>query len=402
MAKVSIVLDDRRANSSGEFPIKIVIYQKTKASYISTGISVKKEYFIGDDDKVVRSTCPNSKLINASIESMYAKFFMEIKELEFKGIINSMSAVQIKDFILNKKEHTAPKENKEIGFIEYASKYAERANTISTYQSYMMMIRMVKEFFGDDVSFYDINFKSLSEFSSYYKKLSDATMGMMFRNIRAIFNQAIKEDLVDANKYPFHKFKIKSYKAQKDFMPIEFFKKFMQIDVSCSKQKQVAKDLFLLSFFFCGINPIDLFNIKGSDGFIKYERTKTKRHNMGNIIIKIQPEAQEIIDRYKGDEYLLYLAEKYKSFDTFYHNHRKYIKSIGNEIGFSELTFYYARYTWATYALNYCDVPEYIISKALGHADTTTATKYYIAFDWSKVDAANRKVIDYVMGKIAE
>ena len=56
MAKISIWLDTRRGNENNEFPIKISISQKTKTAYISTGISVKKEHFIGETDKAQFST----------------------------------------------------------------------------------------------------------------------------------------------------------------------------------------------------------------------------------------------------------------------------------------------------------------------------------------------------------
>ncbi|MDR1722695.1 MAG: recombinase, partial [Tannerella sp.] len=60
------------------------------------------------------------------------------------------------------------------------------------------------------------------------------------------------------------------------------------------------------------------------------------------------------------------------------------------------LTFYWARYTWATIA-DSLDIPEKTISKALGHKDRSIAGLKYIAFDWSKVDDANRQVISNVI-----
>ena len=61
---------------------------------------------------------------------------------------------------------------------------------------------------------------------------------------------------------------------------------------------------------------------------------------------------------------------------------------------FPHISWYYARHTWATIASN-LDVSKDIIAVALGHGATTT-TDIYIDFDQKKVDAANRKVIDYV------
>jgi integrase len=398
MAKLSIWLDTRRANEKKEFPIKISISQKTKTAYIGTGISVKKEHYIGETDKVVRSACPNYKSINTAIEAMYAKFLMKIKELEFDGSIHSMSAVQIKDAILNKKQPIITTEKKQnLSFTEYMLGYAKKCKTPKTTETYIFALKKIESFFGKkDVLFSELNYKSLSDMEEYYSSLSASSRSILFRNIRTIFNKAILEEVIPADSYPFKKFKIKSVNKEKDFLPIEYFKKLIQLDVSHSKEKQLAKDMFMLSFYFCGINPIDMFNLTPRGEYIRFEREKTKQHNLGTISIKIQPEAQEIINRYKGEKLLLNFAEKYSGYYTFYYNHRTQIKEIGKMIGFPELTFYYARYSWATYALNYCDVPEYIISKALGHADTTTATKYYIAFDWSKVDNANRKVLDFI------
>ena len=60
---------------------------------------------------------------------------------------------------------------------------------------------------------------------------------------------------------------------------------------------------------------------------------------------------------------------------------------------------YWARYSWATIA-DSIDIPEKTISKGLGHVDKSLAGRKYIAFDWSKVDKANRQVIDFVLKHI--
>jgi integrase len=62
------------------------------------------------------------------------------------------------------------------------------------------------------------------------------------------------------------------------------------------------------------------------------------------------------------------------------------------------LTLYWARYSWATIADN-LDISEKVISKALGHKDTSMAGRKYIAFDWNKVDKANREIINCTINK---
>lgn len=61
-----------------------------------------------------------------------------------------------------------------------------------------------------------------------------------------------------------------------------------------------------------------------------------------------------------------------------------------------KLTWYWARYSWATYAAE-LDIPKDTISEALGHSHGAKVTGIYIKYNRDKVDAANRRVIDYVL-----
>ena len=59
------------------------------------------------------------------------------------------------------------------------------------------------------------------------------------------------------------------------------------------------------------------------------------------------------------------------------------------------LTTYWSRHSWATIAAE-LDIPKETISAALGHGGSSV-TDIYIDFDTRKIDAANRRVIDYVL-----
>ena len=76
-------------------------------------------------------------------------------------------------------------------------------------------------------------------------------------------------------------------------------------------------------------------------------------------------------------------------------NVRLRINAVLKEKG---LTWYYARYSWANYAVD-LDIPKDIISEALGHKHGSTVTGIYIKYSLDKVDKANRQVIDYLNEK---
>lgn len=57
------------------------------------------------------------------------------------------------------------------------------------------------------------------------------------------------------------------------------------------------------------------------------------------------------------------------------------------------------RHSWATIARNNCGVSKDDINLSLNHVDEgLKMADVYIAKDWSLIDEANRKVIDYLNG----
>ena len=119
----------------------------------------------------------------------------------------------------------------------------------------------------------------------------------------------------------------------------------------------------------------------------------------------------ELIERYKGKNFLLDVAERHRNYKDFLHQMGDGLKRIGTSerVGrggkklvtplFPELSSYWARHTWATLAAE-IDIPKETISAALGHEIGSPTTSIYIRFDQRKVDEANRRVIDYVNNAI--
>ena len=65
---------------------------------------------------------------------------------------------------------------------------------------------------------------------------------------------------------------------------------------------------------------------------------------------------------------------------------------------FTHISLYWARHTWATIAFS-IGIPEEIIAEALGHSHGNRTTAIYIDKSVANIDAANRKVLDYVLYK---
>lgn len=170
------------------------------------------------------------------------------------------------------------------------------------------------------------------------------------------------------------------------------------IDYKGKRQRMLARDITMLSFYLVGINMVDLFSFKKSDfegEYLEYNRTKTKNRRDDNAYMKIRivPEAREIALRVYDDM----KSKNVLSLTSFVNFN---LKHLAKEIGVERIVFYTARHTWATLAVNDCKIDKYTVHLALNHVDNKTAiTDVYIKKDFSAVDEANRKVIDYVLNK---
>ena len=400
MASIRVKLDTRRANENGNYPAKIVITNNQTNSAISLNCYLPEKAWLGDGlERPVKPSYPGAKIINDQIQNFYIEIRKKVSDLDLSGWTKNVKAADIKQRILDDRSVApASKEN----FTSFAYKFADECKNKGTQRNYLHTIKKIKEYAGkENITFEEITHQFLRQLDNHLSKTGARinTRSIHFRNIRAIFNRAIDDDMTGQEMYPFRKFKIKNGEKDKVSLMPEQIRKLYEYDFKTPSLK-MARDYWMLSFFLCGINPIDLFNLKKPENsHISFIRSKMQGGSHSTIRLLIQPESQEIIERYKNDddsEYLLKFIDKYVSYEIFKSFVSKKIREIAEITGLKGLTMYHARYSWATIA-DSLDIPEKTISKGLGHVDKTMAGRKYIAFDWSKVDRANRQVINHVL-----
>ena len=115
------------------------------------------------------------------------------------------------------------------------------------------------------------------------------------------------------------------------------------------------------------------------------------KFNRKSIKIDFFQKIKEIIEKYKGEKTLLRFSEHFKTVDSATVMINKKLANVRQG-----LTTYYARHTWASIAFN-IGIQKDVVSLALGHSFGVRVTDTYINADLSRVDEANRRVIDYVL-----
>lgn len=384
-------------NKKGEYPIVFQLTHKSQNTTIPAGVSIKESDYNGDERKFLKHSSAYAKTLNTELYDALLSFKQKLLALK-KDKLDVMTVIDVKHYLLTD-EDTVRNSN---SFTEYARKHIQKY-TGRTLDSYKRTLDLIDKYFhGNTIYFEDLTAGVLHSLDyEWSKTMNMNSRAVYFRNLRAIINRAIDDEIT--TNYPFRKFKIKSVHKEKDFLPVEFMKKLIELEIPTqNKLLQLTKDMFLLSFYLCGVNINDIFAWKKDvlqNGRVIFVRKKIAHHEPDPIKLELQPEAMEIIEKYKGEVFLVNLAETYQ---TNYENFNSYlkhrIKEIGKRIGYPALSMYYARYSWATYA-DQLGIDEKVISKSLGHTDQSVAGRHYISYDWKRTDEANRKVIDYVLAQ---
>ncbi|MCD8135270.1 MAG: hypothetical protein LUH01_04655 [Parabacteroides gordonii] len=206
---------------------------------------------------------------------------------------------------------------------------------------------------------------------------------------------------------PFTKYKVpKQTPTRKRNLPAGTIKKILNVkDVKGvgSVRYNLAKDVFALSFYLIGMNTADLFSCTVMEnGRLTYFRAKTKdrRSDFAKMSVKIEPEVLPLIEKYRdpSGERVFNFYKKYADSDCFNTAVNKGLKKVGKVIGVDDLEFYAARHSWATIARNDLKINKYVVHEALNHVDDEMkVTDIYLEKDYSQIDEANRKVIDFVL-----
>ena len=292
-------------------------------------------------------------------------------------------------------------------FADYILEFAETKDNKSTRILYELTHKKVVEF-DAMATFSTIDEQWLEDFERYFKNNGMSVNGIaqQLRNIRAVFNFCRKRKYTQ--EYPFLTYRIKEEMVAPNSLTVDQLRTLR--DYPCEAWQEIYRDLFMLSFYLGGVNAGDLLLCKG----LKNGRFVEKRQKTGELIdVPVCAEALQIIEKYKGKNYLLSVMDGYKDYHDFTSRWDRALKKIGtteivpDKVGrrrkmvyhpmFPSITTYTARYTFASIAANDLEIPTETIGKCLAHAwSKNTVTARYISDDRRKVDQAFDKVIKYV------
>ena len=406
MPTIKLYLDTRanKGEPNKQSPLKIAIRKNNRTALISLKVFITPDQW--DKSKCIIINHPNKSSLNNFLKNRYIQIENELMSLKLSGECRNLTAQEIKDAIV-RRINNIDEEEKPTTFVESYKSSTENKTNKRTKEIYETTLKRMYEYdkYLDERTFEDISNEWLTSFNKFLsiKSPSVNARNIHFRNIRSVFNDAIDDNITSS--YPFRKFKLKNELTINRSLSTDALRELFSLNVRKVHKEYI--DIFKLIFFLCGINIVDLLNLKKSNinnGRIEYIRAKTKKF----YSIKIEPEASNIIEQYKGSVYLLNILDRYKNYKDYLQHLNAALKKVGIITGKTkngvpimkpiceELSTYWARHSWATTASE-LDIPKETISAGLGHNIGSPITSIYIDFNIKKVDEANRKIIDYIL-----
>jgi integrase/recombinase XerD len=402
MVTYKVVLDERRANNRGTYPVMFRITSNRMTSNYSTGIALLKEHW-DQEASLVRNLCPNYRELNKNLSSKFLKAQRLILQLEEDGEFTFETFKQ--------RMSTKPvvKQQKTL-FVAYANQLVAdmiEVKRVGNALVYQTAINRVSSFSNNmALNFHDIDYAFIERFKHHLAKdgVKPNTVGNYLRSIRAIYNKAIKAKLADRTCYPFHEITIKTEKTAKRAISNGEISSIYKSAYKPYSPKWHARNYFLLSFSLRGISFTDLAYLTTSnikDGIVTYKRKKTG----AQLSVRLNQLATDIFQLYRGTNqwYLLPVFTHDISEDgikakassrQWIKTTNKWLKRIASDCDIqADVTTYVTRHSWATIAkkLGYSNE---LIAECLGHQYGNKITNIYLDnFDQHLIDDGNEKVL---------
>lgn len=279
--------------------------------------------------------------------------------------------------------------------------------------SYKLSMSAMKKF-KPSVFLEDIDIKFLKDFkaSMIERGNSNATANIYLRNLKRIFNIAIKAEIISSKFYPFKNFSIASSAKSKEVLyPAELKALYNYVPIGIREER--AKDFFIFCYLCNGMNFKDVAvlkfkNVKGD--ILTFVREKTKNTTIEDgkeINCFLHDEAKKIIEKWKNDstnpnDYIFPFLNNCRDEKEIFVRHctnkrniNKALNVIGKKLGFeNHLCLKLARHSFAT-RLKLNGTPIAFITDALGHSSSKTTEHYLKSIPTDAFKAISDKLLQF-------
>lgn len=395
MTTFSIVIVPTKRLANGKHRIRIAVAHQAQTRYIATpfildSISQLKK------GRVVRHE--NAAQINLYLQRTINEYILILSSIKHA---NQLTCTQLIHSIQEEER------KKYLTFDVIAKEFLSTLQSESRIKSYKLYKTAISHFNRflkkeHDIPLEQIRPSHIHQYQNFLEKreLSSTTVRIYLTLIKVIFNYAIKMDYIHYKVHPFAACILPSSRIRNLDLTVDELKSLR--DVSLKEQNLlIVRDLFMLTYYLGGINLKDLldYHFEENNLILSYIRHKTYRtkHGENEIVFSIQPEAQQIISKYRTDKGFLKFGP-YESYNKVYSLIYRYLTRIAREAGItSSISYYSARKSFAQHGYN-IGIQIETIEYCIGHSmKSNRPIGNYIRVMRSHADIAMRRIFDELL-----
>jgi integrase len=384
MATLKIITREQKRQEDGKLPLYFRITNSRRSSYFSLGITVEKEEWDAQKQKV-RKNHPNALRLNNYLTKWRAKAEEYMLELADKN------ANYHPKLITKRLKGDYRYDN----LFSYMDRFLGRVKSRCSHGYYKKakgIISKFKRFCSEGMRVQEVTLRTINKYEKHMQEElgnSKTTIRSNMKVLRKVFTEAEREKLIKPGNNPFEGYRMPSEKTERIFLDEDELKRVESVELPQNTLIDHTRNLYVFACYAGGIRVSDLLQLKWRN--ITETHVRFKMRKTGEVVsVKLPRKAQEILEIYKQkdqeNEGLVFPFLKPEDFEddiklfnaisskTALLN--KYLKKLAQKADIDKpVTFHTSRHTFATRALRKGMRIEYV-SKILGHSDIKTTQIY--------------------------
>ena len=391
MASLSLKIRPGRPNSAGRYPIFVAVSHNKDTRFIPTPFDVPDPSQFSGGRIITRGAGE----INKSLSFILDEYRNKLARLD---VSKFGTASQLKEALTNQSQaKTKP--------LTVAQMFANRIEQMKQEgrHSYASMLQYSARVIGDimgnpfvkDLTRQDI--RALLD-AMRARGHSPGNIGMRLTHFKAALNDLIDRELIRYDMHPFRGILIPKAAHKYTDISRADFQRIRALVPDC-KRLELGRNMWLLSFYLCGLNLVDLTRLgqelRGQ--VLKFERQKTSDHTNGGgfVSFRIPSEARALIEW--ADTAGIFRERTQTEYKTLQRYVNRCIGLVAERVGIrGSFSYYSARHTFAELAL-LSGVHLELIEYLLGHTPKSNRPIYsYVHIMQSQADDALSSFFDWL------
>ena len=433
-ATVKIVYFTSKTLADGAHPFVVRVTKDRKQVYRYTGLSLLPKYWNAEKQEIRRSypEPQREKLMNAlkGWEAKYSEAATQLAEADEQHDAEAVFSKAIEG-------RMAARRIKVLAYIEELAQGMVSAKKLSNAIVYRDLASQLLKFIKAEYEVTDLPFERITvafcqEWENTLRAtgVTDTTLSNRYRTLRAVFNKAIAAGVAKPEHYPFARTVAEKHKFSVGKFDVSTSKRAISRDAvgliedlePATDRQQLAREVFLFSFYVGGINFVDLaqlrwqdvsFDASGQPERIHYMRQKTG----GKFAFRLLEPAAAIIMLYApltratSNSYIFPILDPARHVSPTQIKNRLHkvlgmvnhdLKALAEQVGITTpLTTYVARHSFATTLHQESDNIG-LVSQAMGHKTAAVTATYLDSFASEQVDLALEGLLRKPVKKITE